>query len=135
MLHTRQKEGMSANTGPSGAVKVPAGMDSAIVIVVFGSVRAKRLAHSAAAARVGVRGTPASRDNTSAEKPSWRLMEVLPVGDRAFRRDPLAVAHCGENAADREGISSRSEEHTSELQSPMYLVCRLLLEKKKKNRA
>src|SRR5437879_4236206 len=29
---------------------------------------------------------------------------------------------------------TRSEEHTSELQSPMYLVCRLLLEKKKKHR-
>src|SRR5437879_8371 len=28
---------------------------------------------------------------------------------------------------------ARSEEHTSELQSPMYLVCRLLLEKKKKS--
>src|ERR1017187_7481261 len=28
----------------------------------------------------------------------------------------------------------RSEEHTSELQSPMYLVCRLLLEKKKEQR-
>src|SRR5437762_10123482 len=28
--------------------------------------------------------------------------------------------------------ANRSEEHTSELQSPMYLVCRLLLEKKKK---
>src|SRR5437879_10363737 len=28
----------------------------------------------------------------------------------------------------------RSEEHTSELQSPMYLVCRLLLEKKKKTK-
>src|SRR5437763_12026051 len=28
---------------------------------------------------------------------------------------------------------ARSEEHTSELQSPMYLVCRLLLEKKKKD--
>src|SRR5437763_8699037 len=27
-------------------------------------------------------------------------------------------------------LASRSEEHTSELQSPMYLVCRLLLEKK-----
>src|SRR5437762_14368757 len=27
-------------------------------------------------------------------------------------------------------IAPRSEEHTSELQSPMYLVCRLLLEKK-----
>src|SRR5437879_4262082 len=33
----------------------------------------------------------------------------------------------------RNRISSRSEEHTSELQSPMYLVCRLLLEKKKKS--
>src|SRR5437763_7993898 len=33
----------------------------------------------------------------------------------------------------REGGRSRSEEHTSELQSPMYLVCRLLLEKKKKD--
>src|ERR1017187_10706811 len=33
----------------------------------------------------------------------------------------------------RDGIEAlkRSEEHTSELQSPMYLVCRLLLEKKK----
>src|SRR5437879_11087408 len=29
------------------------------------------------------------------------------------------------------GYDERSEEHTSELQSPMYLVCRLLLEKKK----
>src|SRR2546422_8500381 len=29
--------------------------------------------------------------------------------------------------------SSRSEEHTSELQSRLHLVCRLLLEKKKKN--
>src|SRR6266581_9656999 len=28
---------------------------------------------------------------------------------------------------------TRSEEHTSELQSPVHLVCRLLLEKKKKN--
>src|SRR5437762_4732246 len=31
----------------------------------------------------------------------------------------------------RQAIHLRSEEHTSELQSPMYLVCRLLLEKKK----
>src|SRR5258708_27588574 len=30
--------------------------------------------------------------------------------------------------------SMRSEEHTSQLQSPDHLVCRLLLEKKKKNR-
>src|SRR5436189_4351365 len=31
----------------------------------------------------------------------------------------------------RDLFNPRSEEHTSELQSPMYLVCRLLLEKKK----
>src|SRR5437879_3982296 len=31
-------------------------------------------------------------------------------------------------------LQFRSEEHTSELQSPMYLVCRLLLEKKKKKK-
>src|SRR5438876_4642741 len=30
--------------------------------------------------------------------------------------------------------AARSEEHTSELQSPVHLVCRLLLEKKKKKR-
>src|SRR4051794_41539217 len=30
-------------------------------------------------------------------------------------------------------LAARSEEHTSELQSPVHLVCRLLLEKKKKN--
>src|SRR5437879_11319231 len=33
-----------------------------------------------------------------------------------------------------EAAATRSEEHTSELQSPMYLVCRLLLEKKKKEK-
>src|SRR5438876_6014480 len=32
------------------------------------------------------------------------------------------------------GKTTRSEEHTSELQSPVHLVCRLLLEKKNKNK-
>src|SRR5947209_14611795 len=41
---------------------------------------------------------------------------------------PLAVPHHLSVEADR-GV--RSEEHTSELQSRQYLVCRLLLEKKK----
>src|SRR5947208_10699553 len=34
-----------------------------------------------------------------------------------------------------EELGLRSEEHTSELQSPDHLVCRLLLEKKKKNKS
>src|SRR3712207_8909194 len=39
----------------------------------------------------------------------------------------------GDRQGDREG-ADRSEEHTSELQSRQYLVCRLLLEKKKNNK-
>src|SRR5256885_6080214 len=39
----------------------------------------------------------------------------------------------GDSSRQYLGIPSRSEEHTSELQSPCNLVCRLLLEKKKKN--
>src|SRR5438445_6209418 len=38
------------------------------------------------------------------------------------------------NRPARSTSSSRSEEHTSELQSRQYLVCRLLLEKKKKKK-
>src|SRR3712207_8623937 len=37
------------------------------------------------------------------------------------------------DASSRTAIVARSEEHTSELQSRQYLVCRLLLEKKKKS--
>src|SRR3712207_7040393 len=44
-----------------------------------------------------------------------------------------AVADAATEAAAAVGVDSvRSEEHTSELQSRQYLVCRLLLEKKKK---
>src|SRR5258708_29134906 len=43
-----------------------------------------------------------------------------PAGCVFHPRCPIAIADC-----------SRSEEHTSELQSPDHLVCRLLLEKKK----
>src|SRR5258708_21346102 len=50
------------------------------------------------------------------------------------------VRQCGCQAKQRQGerdsdffhAAARSEEHTSELQSPDHLVCRLLLEKKKK---
>src|SRR5437762_4653492 len=48
-------------------------------------------------------------------------------GSSETPRQPRASTGCATHPACR----SRSEEHTSELQSPMYLVCRLLLEKKK----
>src|SRR2546425_2228443 len=44
---------------------------------------------------------------------------------------PCARTSAGISARRDVGGSSRSEEHTSELQSLAYLVCRLLLEKKK----
>src|SRR5258707_1797008 len=48
--------------------------------------------------------------------------------------DLLGRAHCISIECGVESIThSRSEEHTSELQSRQYLVCRLLLEKKNKN--
>src|SRR5437762_7423164 len=43
-----------------------------------------------------------------------------------YREDPGAPGYLSL----AELVGARSEEHTSELQSPMYLVCRLLLEKK-----
>src|SRR3712207_7481008 len=64
------------------------------------------------------------------------------AGER--RGEALAAEGCGEGAHQRDadlnggeeaaGVGRRSEEHTSELQSRQYLVCRLLLEKKNKNR-
>src|SRR3712207_8927784 len=45
-------------------------------------------------------------------------------------RAGLGPVHLDRQAVDVDG--QRSEEHTSELQSRQYLVCRLLLEKKKK---
>src|SRR3712207_8336995 len=54
------------------------------------------------------------------------------VGEQLVeRRAPPGVAECEAVRGVEEG-HPRSEEHTSELQSRQYLVCRLLLEKKKK---
>src|SRR3712207_8414143 len=49
------------------------------------------------------------------------------LGEKVIRFDPHLVICSRPNTVDL-----RSEEHTSELQSRQYLVCRLLLEKKKK---
>src|SRR3712207_8495545 len=45
-------------------------------------------------------------------------------------RRRLSAAGAGRRPPPRSGALDRSEEHTSELQSRQYLVCRLLLEKK-----
>src|SRR5258708_24708947 len=55
----------------------------------------------------------------------------LRVRTRSASRLQIGRAHLHRRIA---GRSIRSEEHTSELQSPDHLVCRLLLEKKKKKK-
>src|SRR5256885_5997007 len=50
---------------------------------------------------------------------------------RAGLADTEEEANASSKASAHRGFSLRSEEHTSELQSPCNLVCRLLLEKKK----
>src|SRR5258708_39247607 len=53
----------------------------------------------------------------------------IPGSLRRQARGSSCAACCERRSA---SLASRSEEHTSELQSPDHLVCRLLLEKKKK---
>src|SRR5437763_17136444 len=51
---------------------------------------------------------------------------------RTCEADPSRPSALGMTQSLEAAHEPRSEEHTSELQSPMYLVCRLLLEKKKR---
>src|SRR5258708_18059293 len=59
----------------------------------------------------------------------FRSLERRDLGGRHLGREPGARARFVDHV-DRL-VGQRSEEHTSELQSPDHLVCRLLLEKKK----
>src|SRR5438445_12579871 len=70
------------------------------------------------------------------------LYEESPVMQRTVNTDGI-ILECNQKYAKNFGSSKnevigksifRSEEHTSELQSRQYLVCRLLLEKKKKKK-
>src|SRR5437762_10160642 len=57
---------------------------------------------------------------------------ICRAGEFVWRRvGSFHETHSDEGAIILAVYRKRSEEHTSELQSPMYLVCRLLLEKKK----
>src|SRR5690348_18099975 len=68
-------------------------------------------------------------DTATTEIYTLSLHDALPIS-----RDRGALSLRLRNLCSRAGRgTARSEEHTSELQSPVHLVCRLLLEKKKKN--
>src|SRR2546422_8496823 len=73
-------------------------------------------------------------DTATTEIYTLSLHDALPISDRGIHRPE---ARCrSDRTANRDGYlqfaaPDRSEEHTSELQSRLHLVCRLLLEKKK----
>src|SRR3989441_9565064 len=85
-----------------------------------GSVRSGRVARLAAREREGA----AKRPGPGCALPGHRLQSY---------REPALVPRCFV-LVDDVLVGDRSEEHTSELQSLAYLVCRLLLEKKKKKK-
>src|SRR5258707_7197538 len=67
---------------------------------------------------------PPSNEPSSGDPPSPAPQSDAPAAPTLATRKTVSSAS---------PTSERSEEHTSELQSRQYLVCRLLLEKKKKN--
>src|SRR5688572_31693283 len=78
-----------------------------------------------------------SHETPTTESYTLSLHDALPIlsgyaGVSAIRKGALHVRLPFLSRAPRTTTSSRSEEHTSELQSQSNLVCRLLLEKKKK---
>src|SRR2546425_2511318 len=79
-------------------------------------------------------------DTATTEIYTLSLHDALPISERCVDRGRQQLADAFEQflyAGDcrllvEPDVLERSEEHTSELQSLAYLVCRLLLEKKKK---
>src|SRR5947208_9633826 len=78
-------------------------------------------------------------DTATTEIYTLSLHDALPIFARSRHdRDDHAARQATRrpraDTASLDDRGARSEEHTSELQSPDHLVCRLLLEKKKKTR-
>src|SRR2546422_8242824 len=65
----------------------------------------------------------------------WQLWRAEPANPGCAMAEPGVILEVTrETIRVAAGKGARSEEHTSELQSRLHLVCRLLLEKKKKTR-
>src|SRR5258708_9490960 len=80
----------------------------------------------------GMSNTPTCRNVTGSNAFSWTV-GALPV--RKNTRPAVESGATSEPEGIPENVPTiRSEEHTSELQSPDHLVCRLLLEKKKEDK-
>src|SRR5438876_8668437 len=72
-------------------------------------------------------------DTATTEIYTLSLHDALPISFDDSGKEALP-GHQRAHVLRFAGALVRSEEHTSELQSPVHLVCRLLLEKKKNNK-
>src|SRR2546425_11065486 len=71
-------------------------------------------------------------DTATTEIYTLSLHDALPISSQPARPPTTSQNRRRRSPSPSAASSIRSEEHTSELQSLAYLVCRLLLEKKKK---
>src|SRR2546422_1031438 len=148
-----------AMTRATVSVGPPAAYGTSMVMVLVGYCCADALAQNAIDATSDVTNEIRFIRGSSGEGAILRKgklarpagFEPTTLGFGGQYSDPLSYGRCGEDAQDspisfpRPRVSAaattaaarrrqRSEEHTSELQSRLHLVCRLLLEKKKKDR-
>src|SRR3989442_10386470 len=79
--------------------------------------------------RLGISASPSTSTHLT---PGGRVARIGSHDPRSLCRRCRCHQRRGGGADAHEGHLGRSEEHTSELQSRPHLVCRLLLEKKKK---
>src|SRR5258708_15090594 len=70
-------------------------------------------------------------DTATTEIYTLSLHDALPISPTCSLIRIWLSLFCNQCLSRRRLVTNRSEEHTSELQSPDHLVCRLLLEKKK----
>src|SRR5207248_11271258 len=88
-------------------------------------------------AQRALHSSPTRRSSDLAERPRASRERNAQLGARGAGRCPRCRRSKSRRTRDTRGAGEcreRSEEHTSELQSPYDLVCRLLLEKKKGRR-
>src|SRR2546429_5280272 len=72
-------------------------------------------------------------DTATTEIYTLSLHDALPICNRTVLRRRASRRNASQSCKKCSVDRQRSEEHTSELQSRLHLVCRLLLEKKKKH--
>src|SRR5690348_18082994 len=108
-------------------------LEMALLHVYSGNGRARiienRLFHRSESLKPAVHRFQRQSNGENADNHADHYGKLLLPWRGAYQETGLQVLRCVARIGG--GDADRSEEHTSELQSPVHLVCRLLLEKKK----